>query len=343
MTESMQTLQFVAPGEARWAEAPRPAIAGASEVLVRPVAVTVCGLDIHMMQGLVPVHGGFALGHEFTADVLEVGDGVESVGPGDRVLVPFQISCGQCRMCMLGRTASCTGVPDHAMFGLAPFCGQDHGGGLSDVVRVPHADAMWVAIPNDLPDAIASVGDNTTDGWRCVGPYVRDGSGTPVVVVAVGTRAGFTAIAAVAVARALGSPVEYVDQTPRNLALAESLGATVVEGLPPTPRERFPLTVSVGATPECIAYALRATEAGGICVNTGIFWGNITPIPLGEMYDNGVTLVTGRAHVRTCMPAVVDLVRSGRLDLDVLVESRASWGDADVAMSNVTDKLLVTR
>ena len=339
----MPTVEFVRPGEARWREAPKPRLDGAAQALVRPVAVTACGLDIHMMEGRVPVEGGFVLGHEFIADVLDIGDAVESVRLGDRVLVPFQISCGRCRLCKLGRTANCTTVPNHAMFGLAPLCGQDHGGGLSDVVRVPHADAMCVVIPGDLPAAVASLGDNTTDGWRCIGPFVGDGSGIPVLVVAAGTRAGFVAIAAVAVARALGSPVEYVDENPRNLALAERLGATVVEGLAARPPSSFPLTVSVGATPECIAYALRSTEPGGVCVNTAIFWGNITPMPLGEMYDTGVTLVTGRAHVRSGIPPVLDLVRSGRLDLDGLVESRASWAEADAAMSSVSDKLLITR
>jgi threonine dehydrogenase-like Zn-dependent dehydrogenase len=343
MSETMQVVEFVGPGQARWQEAPTPRLEGAEQALVRPTAVTACGLDIHMIEGRVPVDGGFVLGHEFLADVLEVGETVTSVRPGDRVLVPFQISCGRCRFCRLGRTASCTGVVNHAMFGLAPFCGHDHGGGLSDVVRVPFADAMCVAVPADVPASIASVGDNTSDAWRCIGPYVGDGSDTPVLVVGAGTRAGFVAVAAVAIARALGSPVEYVDETPRNLALAERLGATVVEGLPSSARDAFPLTVSVGATADCLSYALRSTEPGGVCVNTAIFWGNATPVPLLEMYDTGITLVTGRAHVRAAMPAVVELIRSGRLDVDMLVESRAPWAEADAAMSNVSDKLLISR
>lgn len=341
--EMMAVVEFAGPGRARWREAPRPALEGPEDALVRPRAVTACGLDIHMMQGRVPVEGGFVLGHELLGDVVEVGERVHTVRPGDGVLVPFQISCGRCRLCGLGRTASCTSVPNHAMFGLAPFCGQDHGGGLADLVRVPFADAMCIGAPDDVPAAVASLGDNTTDGWRCVAPYVEEGSGTPVLVIGAGTRAGFVAIAAVAVARALGCAVEYVDEAPRNLAMAERLGATVVEGPPHERRGEFPVTVSVGATVESLWCALRSTEPGGVCVSPAIFWANSTPVPLLDMYDTGVTFVTGRCNARAGMPAVLDLVRSGRLDVDLLVESRAPWAEADAAMSDVSDKLLVSR
>ena len=69
--------------------------------------------------------------------MIAVGDDVTTVAPGDRVIVPFQISCGACGACRRGHTESCASVPERSMYGLGPIAGLDGGGFMSDVVRVP--------------------------------------------------------------------------------------------------------------------------------------------------------------------------------------------------------------
>ena len=98
-------------------------------------------------------HAMEATGVVSVAEVVAVGDGVTSVRPGDRVVVPFQISCGDCRECRRGATGSCGSVPLMAMYGLGPLAGLNGGGFMSDLVLVPYADAMLIAVPN-IPDPI---------------------------------------------------------------------------------------------------------------------------------------------------------------------------------------------
>ena len=120
----------------------------------------------------MPMPPGHAVGHEGVAEVVAIGDAVTSVTVGDRVVVPFQISCGTCAACRRGATGSCASLPLMAMYGMAPIAGLDGGGFMADLVLVPYADAMLIRCPTALdPVAVASLSDNIPDGWRTVGPY----------------------------------------------------------------------------------------------------------------------------------------------------------------------------
>lgn len=168
----MQQLVFEEPGRYAWREAAEPEISAGGQALVRPVAVACCDLDVGVAQGVLPVPPGHAVGHEGLAEVVAVGDEVTTVRVGDRVVVPFQINCGQCGACRRGVTGSCASLPLMAMYGMAPLAGLDGGGFMSDLVLVPFADAMLLAVPAGVdPVSIASLSDNIPDGWRGVGPY----------------------------------------------------------------------------------------------------------------------------------------------------------------------------
>ena len=173
----MQQLTMTADRQVEWWDVPAPALQGPGEALVRPLAVALCDLDQPILRGDAPIPGPIAIGHEFVAEVTEVGDEVRSVAPGDRVVVPFQISCGACARCRAGQTGDCTSVPPRSMYGFGVF-GGDWGGALSDLVRVPFADAMLVAAPAGIaPAVLASASDNIPDGWRTVAPAPRAAPG----------------------------------------------------------------------------------------------------------------------------------------------------------------------
>jgi threonine dehydrogenase-like Zn-dependent dehydrogenase len=331
----MRQLVLSAPGTVAWSEVPEPVLTGTGDALVRPLAVASCDLDTAVNAGRFPLPLPYALGHEFVAEVVTVADDVATVRPGDVVAVPFQISCGTCARCGRGRTADCLTVPPRSMYGLGRL-GGDWGGAVSDLVAVPFADAMLVAVPPGVaPETVASM-DNLPDAWRTVGPYVDDAGG-PVLVVG-GQSIG---LYAVAIARALGADVTYVDSGASRLATAERLGATVVERGTEI-RDRFPVTVSTDATAEGLRLALRCTENGGVCTDTGIFTGDV-PLPLGALYTSGITFVTGRVAARRDIPAVLDLVVRGRLDPGVVTATTVSWADAPQAWSAHREKLVVTR
>src|SRR5437764_14936505 len=114
----MRQLVFVAPGELEWREAPDPRLQGAGEAIVRPIAASNCDLDTAIVRGDAPLPGPFAIGHEFVAEVVETAPRVTEVEVGDRVVVPWKISCGECDSCLSGVPAGCTSVAPMAMFGL---------------------------------------------------------------------------------------------------------------------------------------------------------------------------------------------------------------------------------
>ena len=110
------------------------------------MAVACCDLDVAVAEGRLPMPPGHAVGHEGVAEVVAVGDAVREVKVGDRVIVPFQISCGDCPACRRGVTGSCASLPLMAMYGMAPLAGLDGGGFMADLVLVPYADAMLVPV-----------------------------------------------------------------------------------------------------------------------------------------------------------------------------------------------------
>jgi alcohol dehydrogenase len=168
----MRELILSAPGQLRWTEARAPELSGPHGALVEPIAVATCDFDHLLVSGRQPAAWPLAIGHEFVARVLQVGDEVRSFTPGDVVIVPFQISCGSCAACERGQTSACARVPWLSCYGLGALAG-NWGGAASDVVSVPYADAMLVRLPAGLaPHDAAAVSCNVVDAYRTVGPQL---------------------------------------------------------------------------------------------------------------------------------------------------------------------------
>jgi threonine dehydrogenase-like Zn-dependent dehydrogenase len=341
----MRQLTYQEPGHYDWQEAPEPEITGAQQALVRPLMVACCDLDVAVAEGRLPMPPGHAVGHEGLAEVIEVGDDVRDVAVGDRVIVPFQISCGSCRSCRRGVTGSCASLPLMAMYGMAPIAGLDGGGFMSDVVLVPYADAMLLPIPDGVdPVAIASLSDNIPDGWRAVGPYraeLADLEPADRRVLVVGRLS--IGLYAAALASALGARVDYVDTDKNRLAAAEKLGAVVHDrDNPDKSWDPYPVTVHTSADPALLAATLRATWPDGVCTDTGIYYQGPVEMPLLQMYTRGVRFVTGRVSARTVIPDVVELLTAG-CDLSPAVERIALWDDAPDVWPTMTGKTVFTR
>jgi len=340
----MQQLTFIKPGTLEWHEVPAPRLGGPGDALVRPVAVTTCDLDGPTIRGETPLSlaGPFAFGHEFIADVIDVGEGVRQIRRGERVIVPFQISCGECDLCRRGLTGSCRAVPKRSMFGFPPAVGGTWGGAFSDVVRVPFADHMLVALPDGAsPTAVASLSDNIPDGWRTVAPYLGESRDTSVLIVAGSGHS--IALYATAVARALGAQVDFIDTDPARLALASSFGATAVEGAPPQRAGTYDITVDASARPEGLECALRSLAPGGVCTSIGIYYNDMTPLPLLDMYGRGVHFFTGRVNARAIIPAVLELLGAGKFDPAPITSDVVPWNDAADALAEPSMKPVFVR
>jgi alcohol dehydrogenase len=274
------------------------------------------------------------------AEVTEIGDGVESVEPGDLVSVPFQVSCGECETCRRGHTGNCERVERLSMYGLP--MGKNYGGFMSDSVRVPFADAMLVRVPDGIePASIASLSDNIPDGWRTVGPQLAERPGAPVLICASGAA---IALYATSIALALGA--ERVDLAGGNSYLrgrAEELGANLLEGEFPKRLGPYPITVDASGDPEGLACALRSTEPEGTCTSIGIYFTETTPVPLLEMFTKGIRFHTGRVHARPAMEPLLELVRGGSFKPELITGETAGWDDAAEAIAAHRSKLVISR
>jgi threonine dehydrogenase-like Zn-dependent dehydrogenase len=341
----MRQLTFEEAGRYAWRDVADPEITRAEQALVRPLQVACCDLDVAVARGAAPLPPGYAVGHEGLAEVVAVGDDVTTVTVGDRVVVPFQISCGSCRECRRGVTSSCGTVPLMAMFGLGPLAGLDGGGFMSDLVLVPYADAMLISLPSTVdPVAVASLSDNIPDGWRAVGPFAAELAGLDPAdrrVLVIGRLS--IGLYAAALAVALGCRVDYVDTDPGRLAAAEKVGAAVHDAVKPDKSwAPYPVTVHTTGDPKLLSTALRATWPDGVCTDTGIYFQPGVEMPMLQAYTRGVRFVTGRVSARAVIPQILDVLAAG-CDLSPIVERVVPWEDAPAAWPTMAGKTVFTR
>jgi alcohol dehydrogenase len=334
----MEQLTFLEAGKVEWRDVPAPTLEDDGQAIVRPLSVATCDLDTVLMHGRAPYRGPFGMGHEGVAEVVDIGDNVVGLQPGQRVSISFQIFCGECGACREGRTASCGATPPMAMYGLS--IGGDWGGFLADAVRVPYANAMLFPLPDGIDvAAAASSSDNMPDAWRTVGPQLQKHPGAEVLVAG---GAGSIGIYAAGMAVALGaSRVVYADTDEDRRARAESYGAETLDSYP----ERlgpFPITVDASAHHDGLGLALRSTAPDGTCTSTGIYFEQLTGVPLLEMYSKGITFQTGRVHAGPAIPHVLDLIAGG-WDPAPVTSRVASWDDAAEALVSERGKLVITR
>jgi alcohol dehydrogenase len=293
-----------------------------------------------MMLGSAPFALPLCLGHECVADVLRVGSEVTGVRPGQRVVVPFQISCGACTMCRSGFTSNCTSVPPISMYGFG-LAGGHWGGALSDELAVPFADGMLVALPEGVdPAAAASVADNVSDGYRHLGPHLpealeRDPEAEVRIIGARRKRVpsgASVSLYAGLVALALGAKrVRMVEARAHVRAQAESLGIETLtpaegRGLPTAP-----LVADVSFEPSGLKAALEATSPDGVCTSSGSLH-RAAKVPIALMYGRNVTLHVGRTQARAVIPSVLELMADGRLRPELVTDCLADFDDAPRAL-----------
>ncbi|WP_440769311.1 zinc-dependent alcohol dehydrogenase [Natronorubrum sp. DTA28] len=161
----MRALTWHGEQDVRIDEVPRPEIANPTDAIIEITATAICGSDLHLYNGIMPgMREGDVLGHEPMGTVVEVGDEVETLEVGDRVVVPFTISCGSCWFCGEDMYSLCDNTNPNAelirkemghspagLFGFSHMLG-GYAGGQAEYLRVPHADVSPITVDSDLPD-----------------------------------------------------------------------------------------------------------------------------------------------------------------------------------------------
>ena len=211
---------------------PDPKIQDARDVIVKVTSTAICGSDLHLLDGFMPtMQSGDVLGHEFMGEVVEVGSGVRTLKVGDRVVVPFTISCGECFFCQKGLTSCCDvsnpnkeiaakamGHSPAGMFGYSHMLG-GFSGGQAEYVRVPYADVGPLKVPSGLKDEqVLFLSDIYPTGYMAAENCGIE-KGDTVAVWGCGPVGQF----AIKSAWMLGAGrVIAIDRVPERLRLAES-------------------------------------------------------------------------------------------------------------------------
>jgi alcohol dehydrogenase len=311
----MQALVYHGPGRKQWESKPDPELERPTDAIVRIETATICGTDLHILKGDVPTCAeGRTLGHEAVGTVVETGNAVENVRPGDRVLVSCISACGRCRYCREGMYGQCRN-------GGGWILGHLIDGTQAELARIPFADNSLYPVPEGLGDEqVLFLSDILPTGYE-VG--VLNGNVRPGDVVAV-VGAGPVGLAAMLTARLYGpSTVVAIDQADSRLDKARSaFGADLaVNNASEDPVERvLELTGGLGADVAIEAVGVPATfelctdlvRPGGRVANVGVH-GQPATLHLERLWIRNVTITTGLVDTSST-PTLLRLVAEGRLD-----------------------------
>jgi threonine dehydrogenase-like Zn-dependent dehydrogenase len=235
----MKALCWHGVEDMRCDDVPEPELINPRDAIVRITSTAICGSDLHLYDGMVPsMKRGDILGHEFMGIVEEVGRGVKNLRPGDRVLVPFAIACGNCWYCENDLWSLCdnsnpnaaalealNGYAGAGLFGYSHLYG-GYAGGQAQFARVPFADVGPVKVENDLPDEkLLFLTDIFPTGYMAAEQCgIRPGD--TVAVWGCGPVGQF----AIDSAFLLGAErVIAIDRFPERLSLAGAAGAEVID------------------------------------------------------------------------------------------------------------------
>jgi threonine dehydrogenase-like Zn-dependent dehydrogenase len=364
----MKALVWHGKRDVRIDTVPDPTIEAPSDVVIEVTSSGICGSDLHLYDVLTMfLHEGDILGHEPMGRVVAVGNEVHNVSVGDRIVVPFNISCGHCFMCDHQLYAQCetTQVVEHdkgaALYGYTELYGSVPGG-QAELLRVPHADFGAIKVGDAHDDRYVYLSDVLPTSWQAV-DYAEVPEGGSVLVVGLGPIGQMTA----RIARHRGAgTVIGVDTVPERLALARRWGVDTIDGshrsdadLLAEIRERTdgrgpdsaidavgmeahgspilatmqkaagmlpdrlaaPLTERFGVDRlAALTFTLDAVRRGGTVSIIGVYGGMKDPLPMMTMFDKGLTIRMGQAHVKRWIPHILPLVEDdadplGTMDL----------------------------
>lgn len=321
----MKAIVYNGPRELAIEDVDEPAIEDPTDVLVETALAGVCGSDLHIYHGdTAGVMPGETIGHELVGRVLEVGEQVTRVEPGDQVVASFQSPCGVCRACQKGVYNACQDlyIFGHGLaFGSIP-------GTQAERVRVPRADLTLRRIPDGLDPAEALLaGDVLTAAYTGVRPWLSPGD----TVVAVGC--GPVGLLALDVAAALGAAETYaIDLDADRLGFAAKRGHIPLGpgALDPvshindvTDGSGVDLVIeAVGGEGAALETAFSVAGPAGHVVALGVPTEYTFEYPWLETFARGGSFTATLANVPHWIDEVLALQAAGRLDTRDLVGER---------------------
>jgi 2-desacetyl-2-hydroxyethyl bacteriochlorophyllide A dehydrogenase len=326
----MLAVTFQAPGEVRVDERPEPELQAPDDAIVRVEATGVCGSDLHIFHGRVPIEPGFTIGHEYVGTVVAAGDAVHAVAVGDRVLGCFQVACGACPPCRAGNFHRC----DHSRtFGHGATLGALQGT-QAELALVPRANLTLRRVPDGMASDVALfAGDVMGTGYHAAAP-VR--AGDSVAVLGLGP----VGLCAVQAARAAGAAqVIAIDAVEARLEMARGFGATPVHLTEDDPRAAVKaatdgrgvgVAIEAVGDPRALDLAIRVAANCGTLSVVGVY-AERCEVHMGLAWIKALTVRTGQANVIGHLDRVLALMGAGVLDPAPLVSHHMKLADAPAA------------
>jgi threonine dehydrogenase-like Zn-dependent dehydrogenase len=361
----MKALTFHGKRDVRVDEVPDPKIEQPTDAIVRITSTAICGSDLHLYEVLgMFVEEGDILGHEPMGIVEEVGSEVSHIKEGDRVVIPFNISCGECWMCKEKLFAQCETTQNReqekgaSLFGYTKLYGEVPGG-QAEYLRVPQAHFGPIKVPeNGVPDErYLFLSDVLPTAWQAV-EYAAIPKGGSVAVFGLGPIGQMCARIA---RRQDAETVIGIDSVPERLEMARRHGIEAVdssehEDVPAIIREmtdgRGPDGVidavgmeahgapiaklaqaATGLLPDALAAkatekaavdrlsalldAIETVRRGGTISISGVYGGQLDPLPMMQLFDKGVQIRMGQAHVRRWTDEILPLLEGDEDPLGV--------------------------
>ena len=227
----MKALTWQASKTVSVEEVPDPQIQEPTDAVIRITSTAICGSDLHLYEVLTPfMDEGDIIGHEPMGIVEEVGSAVTHIKPGDRVVIPFNVSCGHCFMCRQGLQSQCETTQVREYGTGAQFLGYSRlygsvPGGQAEYLRVPHADYGAIKVPNVGEDErYLYLSDVVPTAWQAV-DYAAVPDGGSLAVLGLGPIGQMSA----RIGKHLGYRVIATDSVPERRAMAERYGIETLD------------------------------------------------------------------------------------------------------------------
>jgi threonine dehydrogenase-like Zn-dependent dehydrogenase len=359
----MEALRWHGERDIRVDEVPKPEIEEPTDAIVEITATAICGSDLHLYNDFMPgLEEGYTLGHEPMGEVAEVGDDVENLDVGDRVVVPFTIGCGDCWFCENDLYSLCDETNPNAemaaeamghspagLLGFAQMLG-GYAGGQAEYLRVPHADVGPVEIESGLSDEeVLFLSDIFPTGYMAA-ENAEIGNNDTVAVWGCGPVGQF----AIQSAWMMGADrVVAIDRVDERLEMAEDHADTevidystddVYDWLMDETGGRGPdrCIDAVGSEahhtcvdsvpnepdrPYVLQEAIKSCRKGGTLSIPGVYLGGMDDVPMGPLMNKALTVNTGQTHVQAYTNPLLEKIEDGEIDPTEIITHRGSLAD----------------
>ncbi|HWQ43610.1 MAG TPA: zinc-dependent alcohol dehydrogenase [Desulfosporosinus sp.] len=336
-------------------DVPPPEILKPDDIIVKITTTAICGSDLHLIHGMVPnMPEGYIIGHEPMGIVEEIGPDVTKVKTGDRVIIPFNVSCGTCSYCQSGLTSQCDNSNPHgqsgAYFGFSETFG-GYPGGQAEYMRVPYGNFTPFRIPDNCEvedEKLVLLSDvMPTAYWSVDNAGVKNGD--TVIILGCGP----VGLLAQKFAWLKGAKrviaVDYIDYRLEHaqrtnkveivnfgdyddvgeyLKVMTNGGAEIVidcvgMGGKMTPLEFLATGLKLqGGAMGSLVIATQAVKKGGTIQITGVYGARYNAFPLGDILSRNINIRSGQAPVIPYMQHLYNLVAGGTVDPGDIVTHR---------------------